>query len=92
MAEELRGQVGLFAFSVLSDLVDDIVCVSEEEIRAALAFLWFEAGMAVEPSAAVALAAAMKRPDAVRGKCVGIILTGGNIDPTEAKALPGRLG
>ena len=87
MADELRGQVGPFAFSVLSNLVDDIVCVSESQIRAALAFLWFEAGMAVEPSSAVALAALMKCREQIRGKRVGIVLTGGNTDPAEARAL-----
>ena len=90
MADELRGQVGPFAFSVLSNLVDDIVCVSESQIRAALAFLWFEAGMAVEPSSAVALAALMKCREQIRGKRVGIVLTGGNTDPAEVRALSDR--
>ena len=87
MADELRGELGRYSFSVITNLVDDIIPVDEEEIRQALAFLWYEAGMPVEPSSAVAFAALTKQSRRIHGKRVGIILTGGNFDPTEARAL-----
>lgn len=65
--------------------VDDIVTVSEEAIVAAMRTLWDSLKIVVEPSAGVPYAALLEGRIDVRGKKVGIILTGGNVDLT---ALP----
>jgi len=39
----------------------------------------------IEPSCAVPLAAVLKNPELFRGKKVGIILTGGNVDLSKFK-------
>jgi len=42
--------------------------------------IWERMKIIVEPSAAVCLAALLDRPDEARGRRVGIILSGGNVD------------
>jgi threonine dehydratase len=61
--------------------VDEIVTVSDDAICAALALLYREAKLAVEPAAAAA-AAAVLGPLASRlhGKRVGVVICGANID------------
>ncbi len=44
-------------FQIIRDTVDDIVLVSDEEMRAAARWLWFEMGLATELSGAAAVAA-----------------------------------
>lgn len=65
--------------------VDDIVTVSEDAIVAAMRALWENLKIVVEPSAAVPFAAIHSGALDVRGKKVGLILTGGNVD---LEALP----
>jgi threonine dehydratase len=61
--------------------VDDIVTVSDDEICAALALLYREAKLAVEPAGAAAAAAVLGPLAArLRGRCTGIIVCGANID------------
>ena len=54
--------------------------LSEDEIRASLAFLWNRMKLVVEPSGAVALAPLLQRRCGLEGKRVGVLLTGGNAD------------
>jgi threonine dehydratase len=56
------------------------VTVSEEAIVAALRTIWETMKIVIEPSAAVSYAAIAERKIDIRGKRVGIILTGGNVD------------
>jgi len=60
--------------------VTDILLVSEDEIKAALKLVYERIKIIIEPSCAVPLAAVLKNADLFRGKKVGIILTGGNVD------------
>ena len=60
--------------------VADILLVSEDEIKAALRLVYERMKIIIEPSCAVPLAAVLKNPDLFKGKKVGIILTGGNVD------------
>jgi threonine dehydratase len=60
--------------------VTDILLVSEDEIKAALKLVYERMKIIIEPSCAVPLAAVLKNADLFRGKKVGIILTGGNVD------------
>ena len=68
-------------FAVIRKLVDEIVAVSDEELRAALALAWSRTKQLIEPTAALPLAALLT--GAVRGAAgrrVGVILSGGNLD------------
>jgi threonine dehydratase len=71
---------GVLTFPVIQKLVERIVLVSEEEIRAAVKFLLLRMKILVEPSGAVPAAAVLfhKLPPDVRS--VGVILSGGNVD------------
>jgi threonine dehydratase len=65
--------------------VADIFLVSEDEIKAALRLVYERMKIIIEPSCAVPLAAVLKNPDLFKGKKVGIILTGGNVDLSKFK-------
>lgn len=64
----------------VSNHVTDILTASEEEIVAAMRLIWQRMKIVMEPSSAVPLAAVLKNPETFRGKRVGIIITGGNVD------------
>ena len=61
-------------------LVEAVVTVSETEIRDALRFLLLRTKLAVEPSGAVGVAALLAGRIPA-GPRVGVIVSGGNIDP-----------
>jgi threonine dehydratase len=65
-------------FEAIRRLVDDIVTVTDAELLDALALCWSRTKQLVEPTAALPLAALAT--GAVRGRRVGVVLTGGNVD------------
>jgi len=65
--------------------VADIILVSEDEIKAALRLVYERMKIMIEPSCAVPLAAVLKNAHLFKGKKVGIILTGGNVDLSKFK-------
>jgi len=92
MADGVRTQaIGRRPFAHLSRLLDGIVTVSEAEIGATVRRIAEEARLVVEPSGAVAPAAARYRPaeaglDHLEGTIVAIV-SGGNVDPERYLAL-----
>lgn len=64
----------------VSNHVTDILTASEDEIIDAMRLIWQRMKLVMEPSSAVPLATILKNPDTFRGKRVGIIITGGNVD------------
>ena len=60
-------------------LADDFVLVDENEIRAAIKLYVEKAHTIAEGAGAASLAAAVKLRDQLKGKKVGLILSGGNI-------------
>jgi threonine dehydratase len=70
--------VGERPFEVIRRLVDDIVTVTDAELLDALALCWSRTKQLVEPTAALPLAAL--QTGAARGRRVGVVLTGGNVD------------
>jgi threonine dehydratase len=73
--------VGKLTLPVIHELVSDIILVDEAQIeRAVNAFLTQQKTMA-EGAGAAGLAAMLAQPERFRGKKVGLILCGGNIDP-----------
>ena len=82
IADGLRVQIpGRLTFPIIQKLADDVLTVTDDEIIATLRFMLFRMKMLVETSGATAAAAVMfrKLPDDV--KRVGVVLSGGNIDP-----------
>ena len=62
---------------IIKEHVDDIVLVTDEEMRAAARWLWFEMGQAVELAGAAAIAAIQTgRTGASDDQCVAAIVTG----------------
>ena len=81
IADGLRTAIpGKITFPIVQSMAEDVLLVSEEEIRATLRFLLTRLKILTEPSGAVAAAAAMNRklPGDVRK--IGVILSGGNVD------------
>ncbi|MGB7098188.1 MAG: threonine ammonia-lyase [Xanthobacteraceae bacterium] len=73
--------VGKLTLPVVRELVSDVVLVDETLIeRAVNAFLTLQKTMA-EGAGAAGLAAMLAEPERFRGRKVGLILCGGNIDP-----------
>jgi threonine dehydratase len=60
--------------------VTDILTASEQEIIDAMKITWERMKIVMEPSCAVPLATILKNPETFRGKRVGVIITGGNVD------------
>ena len=60
--------------------VAEIFTVSEKEIVDAMKLAWKHLRVVAEPSSSVPLAAILKNPDAFKGKRVGVVVTGGNVD------------
>jgi threonine dehydratase len=75
-------------FAINRRLVDEIVTVTEDEIVAAMLVLFERTKQVVEPSGATALAAVLTGKIAGEGP-VGVILSGGNIDPARLASLLG---
>jgi threonine dehydratase len=80
VADGLRTTLGRLTFSVIREHVDDILCVSEDEIIAAMRLVWERMKIVIEPSSSVAVAALLKSPRLFAAKRVGVILSGGNVD------------
>jgi threonine dehydratase len=81
IADGLRSPApGKLTFPIIRSCVESILLVSESEIRAAMRFLLEHAKLVVEPSGAVAFAAALfgKLPPGIRS--AGVVLSGGNVD------------
>lgn len=71
---------GEFTSAILRDLLDDLVLVSEGQLESALALLVQIEKTVVEGAGAAGLAAVMAYPELFKGRKVGVVLTGGNID------------
>jgi threonine dehydratase len=68
------------ALAIMRENVEHVVRVSDEEIRRAMKVLFTATHNAVEGAGAASFAAALKEKNALPGKRVGIIITGGNVD------------
>ncbi len=80
IADGLRTSLGSLTFPIIREHVSDIVTVSEESIVQAMKFIWERMKIIVETSSAVPFAAILENKIHVKGKRIGIILSGGNVD------------
>ena len=83
IADGLRTSVGEITFPIIQEFVYDIITVTEEQIINAMKFYWERMKLVVEPSGAVPLAGLLYgdiEPSLIKGKKIGLIISGGNID------------
>ena len=79
------------AFAVYAQGADHIVAVSDDEVAEAMRIYYRDTHNLAEGAGAAPLAALLKEKDAMQGKEVGVILTGGNVDlPVYAAILAGK--
>ena len=88
IADGLRSRTpGELSFPILQRLVEDVILVSDHEIRAAMRFLLTRMKSVVEPSGVVAAAALLSGKLPKDLKSVAVILSGGNVDVEQLAAL-----
>ncbi|OWJ67579.1 threonine dehydratase [Inquilinus limosus] len=76
------------AFAIIRAGADRIVRVTDDEVAAALRAYWTDTHNLAEGAGAAGLAALLQERERMRGKRVGLVLTGGNIDlPVARKVL-----
>ncbi|GGV00200.1 threonine dehydratase [Actinomadura cremea] len=71
---------------VLDDLLvvlDDVVLVGEDSIKAGMRAIHEHAGLVVEPSAALGIAAVLENPERFAGRRVATVLCGSNVEPAD---------
>lgn len=83
IADGLRTPLGKNTFQIIRDMADDLVLVSEADIIRAMRFIWERMKIVIEPSSAVAVAPLLNGSVEVKGKRVGVIISGGNVDLTQ---------
>lgn len=83
IADGTRSQTpGELTFPVMQALLDDVLVVSDEQVLDALRFAITRTKLVIEPSAAVPVAAVMEGLLPADARRVGVIISGGNIDPS----------
>ncbi|MFF4184715.1 threonine ammonia-lyase [Streptomyces sp. NPDC001691] len=81
MADGIKvGRPGDIPFALVSELVDEVRTVTEDQLSSALLLCLERAKLVVEPAGASPVAALLGEPDAFRGPVVAV-LSGGNVDP-----------
>ena len=81
IADGARTQsMGAITFPLVMALVHDIITVSDAQLVEAMRFVWERMKLVVEPTGALAAAGVLSGRIDVRGRRVGIILSGGNAD------------
>ncbi len=79
-AEGLATRVAYsYTIGILREYLSDFVLVSDREMESAVRLMFEACRQVAEEAGAAALAGAQSLPDRVRGRRVGIMLTGGNI-------------
>jgi threonine dehydratase len=82
---------GELTFPIVKRLCAGIVTVSDDDLRDAMRFAFERLKLVIEPSGASALAALLAKKIDARGRRVGVVISGGNVDPSRfAEILTGR--
>lgn len=72
--------LGEHTFPIIQKNVDDIFTVTDEELLASMRFFAERMKIVVEPTGCLGFAAARARKEELKGKRIGIIISGGNVD------------
>lgn len=81
VCDGLLTSLGEMNFEIIKSLVDDVLIATDEIIISAMKLIWQRMKIVIEPSSAVPLAVILQNKEIFKGKNVGIIISGGNIDP-----------
>ena len=76
----MRTQLGDKNFPIILNEVKEIIRITEDEIINSMKLIWQRLKIICEPSCSLPLAGLLKNKDKFKGKKIGIIITGGNID------------
>ena len=72
---------GELTFAINGRCLKGGLTVSDDEVRSAMSYAFRELKLVVEPGGAVTLAAILAGKIDVAGQTVGIVVSGGNVDP-----------
>ncbi len=72
--------LGKMTFAIIQRNVDDFLTVTDEELLKTMFFLWERMKMLVEPTGALAACALLEKKIDAKGKKVGVVISGGNVD------------
>ena len=72
--------LGKLTFPIVLRYVDDMLTVDDQELTRAMFFLWERMKIVVEPTGALAACALLEKKTDLKGKKVGVVLSGGNVD------------
>jgi threonine dehydratase len=78
--------LGSLTFPLVLDHVTDMTTVDDRALLTAMFYLWERLKLIVEPTGALAAAAAFEKRIPIRGRRIGVILSGGNVDLSQVPA------
>jgi threonine dehydratase len=78
--------LGTLTFPLIRHYVDDMVTVSDAALLRTMRFLWERLKIVVEPTGALAATALLDGRVEARGRRVGVLVSGGNVDLAQAAA------
>jgi threonine dehydratase len=92
LAHGLAGPVeaGSITVPLVKQVVDEMLLVSEAEIGRAMAYVYRVHGEVIEGAGAVGLAVLLAGKVAYPGRVVGVLVSGGNVDPERHAAILAR--
>jgi len=79
-ADGLLTSLSELTFTVIRNNVDRIITAKEESIIECMLLVWERMKIIIEPSSATVLAVVKENPDLFKGKKIGLIISGGNVD------------
>ena len=80
VADGLLTSLSELTFSIIQEKVDRIFTADEASIIDCMLLVWERMKIIIEPSSAIVLAIVKENPDIFRGKKIGLIISGGNVD------------
>jgi threonine dehydratase len=80
VADGLLTSLSELTFSIIRRNVDRIITAKEISIIECMLLIWERMKIIIEPSSATALAIIKENPDFFKGKKIGLIISGGNVD------------
>lgn len=81
------GQAYELPFKILRERIDDVILVSDEEMKQAVRTIFLTTGQVAELSGAASTAAAFKIKNQLSGKKVALLVSGGNIQPDQLASI-----
>jgi threonine dehydratase len=80
VADGLLTSLSELTFSIIKKNVDEIYTAREDSIIECMLVVWERMKIIIEPSSATVLAIVKENPEHFRGKKIGMIISGGNVD------------